>query len=782
MLFLCACSKEYKQPPTKLKLTQVQHSLVERLRKDPIYLKVSGWDTGNPLLLSPRLEKRRYELGVERTPQTDLMLIVDALFTPIAPLTSSSERWKIDESVWCQHATVVRYIQGIAKLTDTSLPSPPTCHGFEAWARMDELKAIEILLATPSTHDPVSSFGHTTLRLRYSDLDYTPSETIYELVAFVEPHDGGISYVFTGLMGGYPLILEPSSLQKLSHSHRAEQHRDLVRYEFTLTTEEKRALMTRIWEVERRGYLPYQFLSKNCSYYIAWLLETSLFDSRELDTLSEFFVPPSDVVDHLAEQNLIREHPRPLRAYFHDVEVWRSDQQNLASNFASIPSLVSDMSDPKTLLEDVSHLKQVVERVAQDPKVQVKLRRDLLRFIGLELKIRQHQISLNKREIQTIRERVIVKYSPEEVPYLAELVRIRRSRYLSENPEYRRQTLKRHQAHVQRLLDQIDSDQYPELKAKLSHADKLRRDYLVLTASYAHLNQSIAVIPEEQGSEASQVVPTVSTHEAQETWSTHSGFRYSTLGLMISGAQEINLSWKRAIWRELLGDKRSYGVTPQRSLTLVENELMIRWREGSPYPDWLGNSSKLFEFSSFSPPFLPEQLSEISFPQTAPFWGWLIRSYTYLLGDDYHAELTAAGGFLTFNPATSKWQLKFLVELSPLLTEQPWLIAGAPLIKNNEMYSASGQKFERNPLRAGASSGALVELSRRIGNTGHLSLQSRYEKLVTPNLSGDLQDVFETVLHLELPISTTEAQRFNGSLRYLCLERCALTFETGIAW
>ena len=765
-----------------MRFTPEQQALIKILEEDPVYLKVSGWDLKDPLLLSPRLEARRNTLGLGRAPYSDLSLIIEALFSTTYLSSSSKDEWLVDESVWCQHATLSRYIRKIAQARHISLPPTPQCKGFEAWANLNELKAIEVLFATPSTYEPVSSFGHTAIRLRYDDRDDTPTDTVYELVALVEPHDNGFMYVLKGLLGGYPLVLEPRPLLDLAYSHRAEQHRDIVRYKLTLTPEETRAVMNRLWEVERRGYLPYQFLSKNCSYFIVWLLESSLFDFRELGSLSQLFVPPSDVLDYLAERHLIREYPHPLKAFYHEVETWRSEQQQLAATHENILGKPEEL---KSLLIDIHRIRRIVEEVVNSSDVKLEDHLALLRFIGLELKVRQHQLALNKREIRSLRERAIVNDLREEVPTLTEIIRLRRDRYSSENPAYWKLAKQRQKNRTLHLINQIKTERYPRLSSRLKYSSEQRALYLELSATYALLKKDFIEKNKGGVSElgAGLRLPSQANDlDPQSPWSTHSGFRFWNINLVISEKQELNLSWKRAIWRELLGDQRDYGVTPHRSLTLIENELMIRWREGETYPEWLGNHLRVFEFSSFSPSFLPSQLTEVSFPVGAPYWGWQIKTDLYFLDQLSHSEIGLGGGFLSFNPSTSRWQLKLVAELSPRISQRPWLIAGSPVIKNPDLYGLSEVDLSSGSFRLGLSGGGLIALSYRFGFTGHLNLQARYERGIFHGKTPDKQDFLEGLVNLELPFSSTEANRFIGTLRYLCLNRCSLTFETGIAW
>ena len=261
-------------------------SLINELQSDSTYLQVSGWSLGSPLELAPVIEEERVKLGLERSPLVDLKLILTALFEPVV-------QSEVNESVWCQHFTLIRLLRRAAHDRSIHLPKSPQCPAFETWMRADQLRGIEVILATPNASKPVSSFGHTMIRLRHAQSKHILSDDlVYELIALTSPHVSTWSYLMRGLFGGYTLIFKPTPLKEVSLTNRSTENRDLVRYDLRLNQRELRHVLQRLWELERRAYLPYYFLNKNCAYYLYWFVHTALFDRSDISSYEEILAPP----------------------------------------------------------------------------------------------------------------------------------------------------------------------------------------------------------------------------------------------------------------------------------------------------------------------------------------------------------------------------------------------------------------------------------------------------------------------------------------------------------
>lgn len=795
-----------------------REALIEALAEHPTYLKLSGWSLGEPLLLSPQLRQERAAQTLlgntqERSPHGDLTLIINAMAHSYPELTSNKGSDKdlgktslerVDEGVWCQHPTLARFISREAPSYGVTLPQAPVCPAFEAWARLDQLKGLELLMATPSTYEPVSSFGHISLRLRFEERDDSPQDLVYEASALVEPHDHPALYAIKGLLGGYPLIFEPRTLKYVIELNSGEQGRTLLRYPLKLNQIERRAVLQRLWELERRAYLPYRFTTQNCAYYVIWLLETALFDVREELTLSGLLIAPSETLDLLEERGLIERHPRPLRAFYQEIEGWRREQVLVAKTLTSHQLLSSELSvlisDPQRFVSEVQRaMERPLKRPASDMSqatsqaTSQELSQHLLTLALFELKVRRRQLEIEQRHEERTRELIVSRTQLREVPSLEEGISLRQQYHQDEDLTRKLAFAEHMKERAERLTHHERVNQDPLLKQQRQRVKRARDAFFTLTRGYARLKNTHHQLklssllfsqPSSQPLTQTRLQP-----ELTPRWESHSGFRYTSISVMSAPFNThqqtkdvLNLSIKRALWREQLGASRPYGVGPQRSLTLFRSELVARWREGSWQPRFPGVDIRLIEFTSMSEALSPQEALEATLPSGGPAWGWRVTSDLRTMGEASHLDLALGLGFTGLHPQLSRWQLSLFTELSPRLARQPWLTTGSALIRAPERYSSTGTLSAPQAQRAGLSTALFIELSARLGHTGKLALKGRYEQGLLHGARYDSLSVLEGGVHLELPLSQRERVRLNAELRTLCLERCALTFEVGAAW
>ena len=747
--------------------------LVDELSRDSTYLKLNGWSLGKPLDLAPVIEKKRLKLGLERSPQVDLKLILSALLEPIA-------RDEIDESVWCQHFTLIRLLRREASARSISLPPSPRCPAFERWMRADELEGVEVMMATPNASTPVSSFGHTMIRLRYAKGQRINHEDlVYELVALVSPHISGVSYMMRGVMGGYSLIFEPRLLREISRANRSTQHRDLIRYDLKLSESALRAVLQRLWEVERRAYLPYYFLNKNCSSYLYWFIETALFDQIELPKYEKLLAPPSDVIDVLSTPLLSRDPP-PLKAYYKEVQMWRREQRRLWETLArfSLSSLDETFASTESLDE-------LAEVLLSEPE---EVRDAGTMLIYLELKVRKRKAQFLEQELKLITQHRVIREHLDEVPTVKEMIRLRREYYRDEDLARRKHLSHRLRKKTEALMNAPDESKgrspLSQAKARLKDA---KRSFLEISSSYAKWRGRL------KGGDIRarwrRLGQTDEPHTSEQSWDVHSGFRYMSISTHFALDHTVSpvFTIQRALWRERQGSHRDYGIGPTRGLSLLDSALSIQWN--TPFPKALGFMSKLFEVTTFARTLSADSVFSFDSSERLVLPGWSASVNFFGARGAQSLSLDLGGGVLAPDPNHNRWQAHLMLHFTPRVSNSPNVITtptviATPTVINQPQLYGLPLRFadESDPLIFGSSSSLRASISYRLGNTGRLSLSGRYERDINHGAQWSHRHALQTALALEAPLSTNEELRLNASVSTLCVERCGHSFSVGLGW
>jgi hypothetical protein len=206
----------------------------------------------------------------------------------------------VDERVRCQEFTRLRRLrEQLAPLGQAPWLEPIHCPAFEDWVRFDSLDHIEVVYAEPSTVHPESVFGHLLLRPMYRDVhDRRPR--IIEGAAVTGFEEPVVGRMWNGLVGNMKAIWTAGMFEAVFRNDVIREGRGLRRYRLNLTRDEQRSLLERAWELERRGYLPYRFLSDNCATLLVFLLNGALDDARQIPHPAEPWIIPTPTLDAIA--------------------------------------------------------------------------------------------------------------------------------------------------------------------------------------------------------------------------------------------------------------------------------------------------------------------------------------------------------------------------------------------------------------------------------------------------------------------------------------------------
>lgn len=273
---------------------------------DPRWRAINGWRSRRQAMNRDMWGFSRY-LG-SRTPSLDLVTFAESWLVRPEDVIDPARRDTLDPNMGleCQEFTKARFFAERLALLDPAWhppardprPPPEQCPAFEAWAKLDHIEAIDLLVASATADRPESLYGHLLLHIRYDDRS-EGFEPVYQFGAVTDTNVDPLTYFSRGLLGGFLSVVEVNSFRAVDRMFLQYEQRGLRRYELALSPRQRRNLMERLWEYERRYRYPYYFFSNNCASFLIDLIGPAL----ELDVpdRSHLVVAPTDVLDYLAD-------------------------------------------------------------------------------------------------------------------------------------------------------------------------------------------------------------------------------------------------------------------------------------------------------------------------------------------------------------------------------------------------------------------------------------------------------------------------------------------------
>lgn len=283
--------------------------------------RINGWRAAKQPFNRDLWGYSRY-LGY-RSPQLDLVTFAEEWFVRPEDVIAAGRRDEVDPdmSVECQEFTKSRFLAERVALLDPTWSPPPRstlappqrCPAFEAWARMSEVEAVDLLVAAATAARPESLYGHLLLHIRYRDRA-EGFEPVYQFGAVTDTNVRPLTYFSRGLLGGFLSVIELNTYRAVDRMFLQYEQRSLKRYELRLSPRQTRRVMERIWEFERRIRYPYHFFANNCASFLIDLIGPAL--ELDVPNRSRIIVAPSDVLDYFAAIDnpgrgpLLRKRPR----------------------------------------------------------------------------------------------------------------------------------------------------------------------------------------------------------------------------------------------------------------------------------------------------------------------------------------------------------------------------------------------------------------------------------------------------------------------------------------
>ncbi|MBK8017037.1 MAG: DUF4105 domain-containing protein [Betaproteobacteria bacterium] len=194
----------------------------------------------------------------------------------------------------CQFVARYRWLKARLQFDPSRLPEQP-CPRFERWRNELDPQSVTLVFPAAYINSPASMYGHTLLRLdgraqsdRTRILDYALNFAAHT------GNDGGLSFAYKGLAGGYigRFSLTPYYLKIAEYSDI--ESRDIWEYRLALAPHEIQRLLEHAWELGSTRF-DYYFLDENCSYQLLWLLDVA---RPSLDLVEHYpaWVIPADTI------------------------------------------------------------------------------------------------------------------------------------------------------------------------------------------------------------------------------------------------------------------------------------------------------------------------------------------------------------------------------------------------------------------------------------------------------------------------------------------------------
>lgn len=168
------------------------------------------------------------------------------------------------------------------------------CTLLNEWARIDEIEAISLVLVSGYLGNPASSFGHSLMKVRYKG-EYKRSHLMGLGINFgaqVPDNEPMIKYILKGLFGGYKAAFSDGTFYAHDQTYARSEFRDLWEYPLNLDDYQTKLIIYSLWELRDQKF-KYYFLTKNCGYRLAQLVE--LLVGQPLTENVDFWYLPVDL-------------------------------------------------------------------------------------------------------------------------------------------------------------------------------------------------------------------------------------------------------------------------------------------------------------------------------------------------------------------------------------------------------------------------------------------------------------------------------------------------------
>lgn len=582
------------------------------------WTRVTGWRLAGSAWTAFRDEATNsYDWAYSRlrgmdSPQLDLITFAEEALVPATALREDAT--PVDDRIECQEFARWRFLdarlaglEGRRPNEPADLEARPHCPAFDRWAALENLSHIELLLSAPSGQRPQSLFGHLMIRPVHDAEADIGFDRVTEIAAVTGLGHDGLTYVLKGAFGGFENAFSQSSLGAVRMEHVDQDQRTVRRFRLNLDPAEKVRVMERIWELERRGYFPYYFLSDNCGTYVAYLVAGAL-DERRKVSLTDLFVLPTGVLDALArvettdengsavpllvaasDDDLLSHRARALTAERRLAELLPSIQQVVPALGVEWRAVVSRVRDSDLRERRMAHgaLGTLARRTLETSGTEATaaLVSELVACVVL---IERYAAQLAEEAMRQIDDARIQLPRGVHLPDDVQVLTSRRLRYQREDKADRVQETLRDFVQLTELLESAPRRApTPEEVARYAYAREVRRNFIQLALSQGEVVDAVSRIAPEAAT------PTIASVAEQRFRPRRAA---SGLGRLAIGAGALRSAdggvspavlTRSAFLRERLGERRERGLDPLMELRVLDGEVLwIRSPSGLPTPAW----------------------------------------------------------------------------------------------------------------------------------------------------------------------------------------------------
>lgn len=268
---------------------------------------------------------------------TDSFFIADSGRTdPRQELIATLEAYSSDLSdhdstlIQCQFPARYLWLNRQLNLPDYKFRQP-SCSSFERWAKLDEVRSISAIMVSGYFGNPASTFGHSLLKFN-SDETSRYLDLTFNYGALVPDDEPILRYIYKGILGGYESGFSDGHYYSQDMVYSRTEFRDMWDYELNLSEYERHLIISHLWEVAGKKF-DYYFLTKNCAFRIAEVLELVEGDEH-LTSRSSLWYAPVELFNRIEDVN-----QKKSGNYIRDIRFVPSYQRNLYARLADLNDL-----------------------------------------------------------------------------------------------------------------------------------------------------------------------------------------------------------------------------------------------------------------------------------------------------------------------------------------------------------------------------------------------------------------------------------------------------------
>lgn len=295
----------------------------------------------------------------------------------LSTLLNSISLFQSDQSKnpFCLFPARIRWLE---KQGYKFVPHMAKCDDLNLFRKQLSARSVTVVFSSYYLSNPVSSFGHTFLRLGKTESGNTGSELLDTGVNFsAQTEDASfLDYLLKGFNGGFKGEFHSVPYYNKVHEYNDSERRDLWSYHLNFSQEEVDFLVDHLWELGHTHF-DYYFLTENCSYHILGFLEVVRPSLNLTDQTFPLFVAPSETLKVLEKNNLLKSvsfRPSPEKRY-DQLKTSLSVESDLIKKVVSNPTIVKQFENLRAaeLLDSALAFQELKRRDNNFEKTKISL-------------------------------------------------------------------------------------------------------------------------------------------------------------------------------------------------------------------------------------------------------------------------------------------------------------------------------------------------------------------------------------------------------------------------